>query len=138
MNAELQAARLRWASIATERLTSVTEAVAHLRRLFEIESDTPPVTATAVASELINVCAGLLEWLSVSHAPRGLGKAGGELGAAAGVYRNAAVAFRSLSDADMDQTQSRSKACAKLLEQGDHHVETFVAALTKRLGEAMP
>ena len=109
MNAELQAARLRWASIATERLTSVTEAVAHLRRLFEIESDTPPVTATAVASELINVCAGLLEWLSVSHAPRGLGKAGGELGAAAGVYRNAAVAF----EACLMQTSIRHKVGQK-------------------------
>jgi hypothetical protein len=137
-DAELEFAKRRWASTAMERLAPVTEAVAHLRRLFEIESETQPEMTAAIASELINVCGGLTEWLSGSHAPRGLGKAGGELGAAAGVYRNAAVAFRSLSEGDMDQTQVRSNACAKLLEQGDHHVETFVAALTKTLGNTTP
>lgn len=78
-----------------ERLAPVTETVAGLQWLFEVELETrPEMAAAAVASELINVCGGLTEWLSGSHAPRGLSKAGGELGAAAGVYRNA-VAFRS-------------------------------------------
>jgi len=135
---ELEAARRKWASTAKERLTAVTEAVAHLRRMFEMESDTLPETATAVASELITACGSLSGWLSSSRAPRGFGKAEGQLGAAAGVYRNAAVAFRSLADADTDQRQVRSNACATLLEQGDHHVETFVGALAKKLGDAAP
>jgi hypothetical protein len=67
-----------------------------------------------------------------------LAKAGGELGAAAGVYRNAAVAFKSLADVDGDQRGARANACATLLEQGDHHVETFVAALAKKLGDSTP
>jgi hypothetical protein len=138
MEPESQAARRRWASTAKERLTPVTETVAHLRKEFEMESDMPPETATAIASELISACGSLSGWLGSSRAPRGFGKAEGQLGAAAGVYRNAAVAFRSLADADTDQRQVRSNACATLLEQGDHHVETFVRALEKKLGHAVP
>ena len=78
------------------------------------------------------------DWLRSGHAPRGFAKAGGELGAAAGVYRNAAVAFKSLTDVDGDQREARANACATLLEQGDHHVEIFVAALAKKLGDAAP
>jgi len=84
----------------------------------------------------VSACSNLTDWLRSGHAPRGFGKAGGELGAAAGVYRNAAVAFKSLDDVDGDQREARSNACATLLEQGDHHVEIFVAALAKKLGDA--
>jgi hypothetical protein len=135
MKPKSQAARRRWASTAKERLTPVTEAVTHLRKVFEMEPDTPPETATAIASELITACGSLVGWLRSSHAPRGFGKAEGELGAAAGVYRNAAIAFRSLANADADQRQVRSNACVTLLEQGDNHVETFAGALTKKLGD---
>jgi hypothetical protein len=117
---------------------AVTEAVDHLRKLFQMELDTLPETDEAVAAQVISACASLSGWLRSSHAPRGFAKAGGELGAAAGVYRNAAVAFRSLADVDGDQRHSRSSACATLLEQGDHHVEIFVAALAKKLGDAGP
>jgi hypothetical protein len=116
---------------------AVTEAVDHLRELFQMEIETPPETDEAVASQVVTACASLGGWLSSSHPPRGFAKAGGELGAAAGVYRNAAVAFRSLADVDGDQRQARSSACATLLEQGDHHVEIFVAALAKKLGDAV-
>ena len=37
-----------------------------------------------------------------------------------------------------DQREARSKACATLLDQGDHHVEIFVAALAKKLGDVTP
>ena len=87
---------------------------------------------------MVSACASLNGWLSSSHAPRGFAKAGGELGAAAGVYRNAAVAFKSLADVDGDQRKARSNACGTLLEQGDHHVDVFVAALAKKLGDARP
>jgi hypothetical protein len=137
-NPELEAAMRTWASTAKERLSAVTEAVAHLRKLFDMESETPPEMVAGVATEVITACGNLVEWLRSSHAPRGLGKAGGELGAAAGVYRNAAVAFRSLADADVDQRQVRSKPCASLLEQGDHHVETFAGILAKKLGDVTP
>jgi hypothetical protein len=137
-NPEPEAARRIWASTAQEYLVAVTEAVDHLRELFEMELETPPETDEAVASQVVTACGSLSGWLNSSHAPRGFAKAGGELGAAAGVYRNAAVAFRSLADVDGDQRQARSTACATLLEQGDHHVEIFVAALAKKLGDATP
>ena len=85
MKPKSQAARRRWASTAKERLTPVTEAVTHLRKVFEMEPDTPPETATAIAPELITACGSLVGWLRSSHAPRGFGKAEGELGAAAGL-----------------------------------------------------
>jgi hypothetical protein len=137
-NPEPEAERRRWASTAQEYLVAVTEAVDHLRELFQIELETPPETDEAVAAQVVSACGSLSGWLSSLHAPRGFAKAGGELGAAAGVYRNAAVAFRSLADVGGDQRQARSTACATLLEQGDHHVEIFVAALAKKLGDATP
>ena len=103
---------------------------------YDIERDTPYEASTAVASEVVIACGSLAGWLSSARAPRGFGKAEGELGAAAGVYRNAAVAFRSLEDADGDQRRARSNACLALLEQGDHHVDIFAEALAKKLGDA--
>ena len=137
-NPETEAARRRWAFTAQEHLGAVAGAVEHLRELFQKGLETPPETDEAVATQVVSACASLSGWLSSSHPPRGFAKAGGELGAAAGVYRNAAVAFRSLADVDGDQRQVRSNACATLLEQGDHHVETFVAFLAKKLGDAVP
>lgn len=116
----------------------MAQAVDRLREVFQSEQDTSSVTDEAVAAHVVSACGELSAWLRSSHAPRGLAKAGGELGAAAGVYRNAAVAFKSLADVDGDQRQARSNACATLLEQGDHHVETFVTALAKKLGDATP
>jgi hypothetical protein len=116
----------------------VTQAVDHLREVFQTGRETSPETDEAVATEVVSACASLSGWLRSSHPPRGFAKAGGELGAAAGVYRNAAAAFRSLAAVDGDQRQARSTACATLLEQGDHHVEIFVAALAKKLGDATP
>ena len=135
---EAEAARRSWASTAREYLVAVTEAVDHLREVFQTEQEGPSETDEAVASQVVSACSKLTGWLRSSHAPRGFAKAGGELGAAAGVYRNAAVAFRSLADVDGDQRQARFTACATLLEQGDHHVDIFVAALAKKFGDATP
>lgn len=137
-DSEPQAARRKWAATAQEHLIAVTEAVDRLREVFQTELETPSETDEAVASQVISACGSLSGWLRSSHAPRGFAKAGGELGAAAGVYRNAAVAFRSLADADGRQQQARSAACGKLLEQGDRHVESFAGALTKKLGDTAP
>jgi hypothetical protein len=135
---EPEAARREWASTAQEYLVAVTQAVDRLREVFETELETPVEADEAVASQVVSACGSLSGWLRSSHPPRGFAKAGGELGAAAGVYRNAAVAFRSLADVDGDQRQARSNKCAVLLEQGDHHVDLFVAALAKKLGDATP
>jgi hypothetical protein len=135
---ELEVARRKWAETAQGHLTAVTEAVDHLRQLFRTERETPVEADEAVASEVVSACGSLSGWLRSSHAPRGLAKAGGELGAAAGVYRNAAVAFRSLVDAAGQQQEARSSACANLLEQGDRHVESFADAVAKKLGETAP
>ena len=117
---------------------AVTQAVDNLRGSFLEEPETSSEPDVAVASQVVSACSNLNEWLRSGHAPRGFAKAGGELGAAAGVYRNAAVAFKSLADVDGDQRVARANACATLLEQGDHHVETFVAAVAKKLGDATP
>jgi hypothetical protein len=131
---EPEAARREWASLALEYLSALTEAVNRLREAFRTERERPSETNEAVGSQVVAACSELSAWLRSSHAPRGFSKAGGELGAAAGVYRNAAVAFRSLADAQGNQRQARSNACATLLEQGDHHVDVFVAAVAKKLG----
>jgi hypothetical protein len=132
-----QAARQEWASNARDYLAAVTQAVDALRTLFQAH----PANSEAdevVASHVVSACNNLNDWLRSRHAPRGLAKAGGELGAAAGVYRNAAVAFKSLADVEGDQREARANACATLLEQGDDHVDLFFAALTKKLGDATP
>jgi hypothetical protein len=134
-SSEPEAARRKWASLALEYLSAVTEAVDHLREAFRTERERPSETNEAVASQVVSACGELSSWLRSSHAPRGFAKAGGELGAAAGVYRNAAVAFKSLADAEGKQRLARSNACATLLEQGDHHVDVFVAAVAKKLGD---
>jgi hypothetical protein len=136
-NPEAESARRRWASNAQEYLVPVTERVDHLRKLFETELETPLEADEAVASQVVSACNSLRGWLSSSHAPRGFAKAGAELGAIAGAYRNAAVAFRSLADVDGEQRRARSAACAKLLKQGDHHVEIFAGALAKKLGDGV-
>jgi hypothetical protein len=129
-----QAARQEWASTARDHLAAVTQAVDGLRELFQADRETTFEADEAVASHVVSACSNLNDWLRSGHAPRGFAKAGGELGAAAGVYRNAAVAFKSLADVEGDQREARSNACATLLQQGDHHVELFVAAVAKKLG----
>ena len=132
------ATTLEWASTARDYLAAVTLAVDNLRTAFLAGREGPTGSDEAVASQVVAACSNLNEWLRSGHPPRGLAKAGGELGAAAGVYRNTAVAFKSLTDVGGDQREARSQACSTLLEQGDHHVERFVAALAKKLGDAAP
>ena len=117
---------------------AVTQAVDNLRGSFLEQPETSSETDEAVASQVVSACSNLNDWLRSGHPPRGFAKAAGELGAAAGVYRNAAVAFKSLADVDGDQRQARANACAALLDQGDLHIETFAAALAKKLGDATP
>jgi hypothetical protein len=129
----LDSARWEWAATARERLRVVSTAVDRLRLSFA--SGAPGVDETAaVADEVIGACAELTDWLRCARAPGGLGKAEGELAAAAGVYKNAAFAFRSLDDAGPDQLDARAVACATMLDQGDDHVESFTATLVRKLG----
>jgi hypothetical protein len=127
-----QMAKRQWVDSAQVRLGALTEAVAALRGAFASENLTGPARVEKVASEVLEASAALTEWLGTSRAPRGLAKAEGELGATAGVYRNAAVAFGSLAEAGPDQQAPRYAACVKLLDQGDHHIEMFVSNLQKK------
>jgi hypothetical protein len=128
-------ARLRreWTTTAENRLAVVTAAVERLRKAFNIAREMPSEASAEVASEVMTGCDSLGDWLKNTRVPRGLGKAEGELGAAVGVYRNAAIVYRNLGNVDGYQRSARLNACAMLLEQGDYHVETFVVALAKRL-----
>jgi hypothetical protein len=132
---KLDVARRYWAATAKEHLATVVDAVAALRSAFDALAEIAPDTAAELASTAVDACGGLTNWLGGLRAPKGLGKAEGELGAVAGVYRNAAIAFRSLVDAEVEQREARSSACATMLEQGDHHVETFVAILERKVGD---
>jgi hypothetical protein len=85
------------------------------------------VQAPDPASELIASCAELVKWLHDTPAPAGLERAEAELGAAAGVFRNAAFAFRNLENAVADRLQARSEACESMLAQGEHHLDAFIA-----------
>jgi hypothetical protein len=131
-------ARREWASTAQDYLGAVTRAIDNLRGAFKADVEPTSETDEVVASLVLSACSNLNDWLRSGHPPRGFAKAAGELGAAAGVYRNAAVAFKSLADVDGDQRQARANACAALLDQGDLHIETFAAALAKKLGDATP
>ena len=125
--------RRRWANTAEERLAVVTAAVERLRKVLENDRETPSDAFGEVASEVVAACGSLAEWLAGTRGPRGFAKAEAELGAAAGVYLNAAVAVRRLEEVDGRKRLARSNACAMLLTQGDHHVDSFLAAVVKKL-----
>ena len=127
--------RREWATTAEDRLAVVTDAVKRLRKDFNIAREIPSEASVEVASELVTGCDSLSEWLNSTRVPRRLGKAEGELGAAAGVYRNAALVYLSLENVEGYRRSARSNSCTRLLEQGNYHVEMFVAALAKKLGD---
>jgi hypothetical protein len=80
-----------------------------------------------LAEKLTAACDGVVEWLHTSPAPKGFESAEAELYAAAGVYRNAAVAFRRLAEATGEPDDVLVRACEALLRQGDHHVIAFLS-----------
>lgn len=121
----------RWARAAKAYLAEVADAVQALRRTFEAGPETPVGDAADPASSVQDACAALDGWLATTAAPRGLRKAGAELGAAAATYRNAAVAFRSLADREPETRGALSFACKAMLQQGDHHLESFATLVAK-------
>jgi hypothetical protein len=122
----------RWADGAGERLGTLADAAVPLRRAFEAGPGVDPDQRERLSSSLLGASAALTQWLELSRAPRGLRAAEAEMGATAGVYRNAAVTFSSLADADPDQHAARCAACLRLLDQGEHHVELFFSILRKK------
>jgi hypothetical protein len=131
-----EAQRRHWAAGALEHLTRLTSSVAAIRQAVESGSPNEIETQEELGSEVARAAAALTAWLDASRAPRGLGKAEGELAATAGVYRNVAVAYGSLGDAGSGQSAARFAACVKLLDQGSHHVELFDQLLRKKLQAA--
>ena len=132
-DAAVDAARRRWAGSARERLAELVQAVTILRQAFE-GPPAPQLGGAADPSEaVVASCDQLSSWLASSKAPRGLGKAEGELGAVAGVYRNAAFTYRSLGNAGEEARPARLAACAKALQAGDDLVGAFRASLAKKV-----
>jgi hypothetical protein len=129
--------RRKWAATAEEHLAIVTAAVERLRKALETEREPPSDASAEAASEVVAACGSLAEWLGRIVEPKGLAKAEGELCAAAAVYLNAAVTVLTTGQFDGDERHARCNACTMLLEQGDHHVESFVAALAKKLGDGV-
>jgi hypothetical protein len=136
---DLDASRREWAETARVRLAQVTESVCALRRAFEVAAGEERDPWYGPSERVVASCDTLKGWLAGAKAPRGLGRAEGELGAIAGVYRNAAYAFRNVPGADEQGARSaRMAACATMLEQGDHHVDAFLAVLAKKVGAVGP
>jgi hypothetical protein len=127
-----QEEKRRWTDGALERLRSLTGAAAPLREAFESGARLDPDLCVHVTSPVLGASAATTQWLEGSRAPRGLRRAEAELGATAGVYRNAAVAFTSLADADPGQLARRRAACLRLLDQGEHHVELFYSVVRNK------
>lgn len=122
----LEQARREWAAAARTRLGPVLGAACRLRLAFDTATAPFQVSMGDPAAELTAACADLLQWLHDSPAPSGHGQARAELGAAAGVFRNAAFAFRSLDEAGPGQHAARAEACASMLVQREHHIDTFL------------
>lgn len=133
---EQEAAWRRWADAARERLTRLTLSVSALHAAVESGSPTTVDPQGNLASDTADAAAALSAWLAASKAPRGLGKAEGELAAIAGVYRNVSVTYGSLANAGSGQCEARLAACVRLLEQGAHHVELFDQLLRKKVQAA--
>ena len=129
---ERRAAGRCWATAAQVQLAIVTDTAAALRKAFEAEQVSEDDRFPELACNMVDACAALIDWLRKAPAPSGLDNAEGELVAAAGVYRNAAFAFRSLIDAEPDQRDTRLGVCATMLNQGDDHVGGFIATLRKK------
>jgi hypothetical protein len=68
-----------------------------------------------LATELIAVCADLSKWPGSSPAAKDFRKAHAELGTAIGVFRNAALVFRSMDEVEGVQREARTRACPSLL-----------------------
>jgi hypothetical protein len=130
---ELDAARHLWVASAQERLAWITEAVGLLRKAFEVTTEEELEPTDDPSERIVAACNALASWLAESKAPKGLGKAEGELAAVAGVYRNAAYAFRNVADADDEARTARMAAGATMLQQGDHHVEAFGAIIARKV-----
>ena len=116
-------AALKWVVAARRRLKPAKRHAARLKMAFHAGAHKSPDPA----SELIQACADLVGWLHDTPAPAGLERAEAELGAAAGVFRNAAFAFRNLEKGGSDRRTARSEACKAMLEQGEHHLDAFLA-----------
>jgi hypothetical protein len=134
---ELEAERRKSASTTEEYLVGITQAVDRLRKIFQTGYERGP-RPTKQLRYTWSPHAAVSALGSGAHTHRGASRKRAVSLGAAGIYRNAAVAFRSLADVDGDQRLARSDACAKLLQHGDRHVETFVAAMAKKPGDATP
>jgi hypothetical protein len=82
---DLDAARRQWAASAQAHLNAIVGAVGALRKAFEAGGGIGAEEVDRLASEVVSACGDLTNWLGGAHAPRGLAKAQGELGAVAGV-----------------------------------------------------
>jgi hypothetical protein len=121
-----------WGSEARRRLQPVFDPATSMR--VAIDTDTGPQMANGdPGSDLIAVCADVLRWFQNSPPPRGYEEAAAELGAALGVFRNAAFGFRSLAGASPNRYATRAQGCKAMLDQGEQHTH----ALAKR-GARLP
>ena len=130
---ELDGAERVWATCARARLEAVTVAVGALRSELDALVAGQESRRRHSSDQVISACNTLADWLARSTAPRRLRRADGELGAAAGVYRNAAFVFRSLIDWGQ-RSEGPVSTLPAMLRQDDGHVQAFLAIVASRDG----
>jgi hypothetical protein len=88
----------------------------------DFSDDADPCTSLLLA------CSELQELLDAdpSDAPR----KDGELWAATGVLRNAALAYRRLGEVEEEQKTTLRTTCLSLLKQGSEHIKAFLSNWT--------
>ncbi len=117
-----------WSVAALDRLEPVVTASLRVRSGFTHGGDAAEA-ATDLAAELLAACIALRSWLDEAPAPRDEEEAEAELLAAAGVFKNAALLFRNLDEAEAERRAARFAACESMLIQGAHHIDEFLAAI---------
>jgi hypothetical protein len=117
--------RKQWIKAAQSQLSPVIDAAALLRRATAQLPDASEDLSRDPSSLMLSASRKLLDWLHDTEAPPGQEETVAELRAAAGVHRNAALAFRRLADPTTGREETLARACESLLEQGEHHIARF-------------
>jgi hypothetical protein len=79
---------------------------------------------TCAANELVAVTTELLDGIDHNDLARDP-----ELISTLRVYRNAALVFRGLADANGESDPTRGTLCTTLIDQGHNHLRTFIGRL---------
>jgi len=114
-----------WTRAAQIQLSAMIAAAAQLQSSLDSLGEATHDPIRDRASELLDKCTDVSNWLIESHPPLGTEDAVAELSAVAGVYRLAAITFRRLLETGVGMSPSLLKTCSAMLDQGGIHSDRF-------------